>query len=58
MADNDKTEADPSASRPTPRDQGAGVAEEATAQRPVPAPRMLTRNERETLRSRLQKKFH
>ena len=61
MADDDKTEAEaqPPARR-TQRDRGtAGAADELPApQRPLPAPRTLTRTELEALRSRLQKKFH
>jgi hypothetical protein len=60
MADDDKTEVGVDA--PAPRDQRdrgvAGAADEPPAQRPMPAPRTLTRTELEALRSRLQKKFH
>jgi len=60
MADDDKTEAEaqPPARR-TQRDRGTvGAADEAPVQRPIPAPRTLSRTELEALRSRLQKKFH
>jgi hypothetical protein len=60
MADDDKTEvvADAPARR-TERDRGAAdAADEPPAQRPVPAPRTLTRTELEALRLRLQRKFH
>ena len=60
MADDDKTEAGTAA--PAPRTRGdqatASGADEAPVQRPIPAPRTLTRTELEALRSRLQKKFH
>ena len=60
MADDDKTEAGPAApARRTQRDQAtASAADEAPVQRPIPAPRTLTRTELEALRSRLQRKFH
>jgi hypothetical protein len=59
MADDDKTEAGPAApARRTQRAQATASADEAPVQRPIPAPRTLTRTELETLRSRLQRKFH
>lgn len=62
MADDDKTEAAAGATAPrTRRDQAAARASapvEAATQRPLPAPRTLTRAELEALRSRLQRKFH
>jgi hypothetical protein len=60
MADDDKTEAGTGApARRTQRDQAtANAADEAPVQRPIPAPRTLTRTELEALRSRLQRKFH
>jgi hypothetical protein len=60
MADDDKTEAEaqPPARR-TQRDRGtAGATDEAPVQRPIPAPRTLTRTALEALRARLQRKFH
>jgi hypothetical protein len=60
MADDDKTDAEAGAStRRAQRDRSAASAVgEAPAQRPEPGGRVLTRTELETLRSRLQKKFH
>jgi hypothetical protein len=60
MADDDKSEAEAKPPvRRSQRDRGAaGAADEAPVQRPMPAPRTLSRTELETLRSRLQKKFH
>jgi hypothetical protein len=61
MADEDgksqkqQKPADAEASSVTTR--GGGV-DEAPARRPPPAARILTRTEREVLRTRLQKKFH
>jgi hypothetical protein len=60
MADDDKTdaEADASTTRTRADRNAAGAADEAPVQRPIPAPRTLTRTELEALRGRLQKKFH
>jgi hypothetical protein len=57
MAEDDKTEvaADPPTRR-TELDRSA--ANEPAARRPLPAPRKLASTELETLRSRLQRKFH
>lgn len=60
MPDDDNADAEAGVStRRTQRDRGAaGAADEPLAQRPIPAPRTLTRTELEALRWRLQKKFH
>jgi hypothetical protein len=60
MADDDETEAGANApARRTQRGQATvSAAEEAPPQRPLPAPRTLTRTELDALRSRLQRKFH
>jgi hypothetical protein len=60
MARDEKTDSESAAlSRRMQRARAtAGAGEEPPAQRPQPAPRILMRAERETLRARLQKKFH
>jgi hypothetical protein len=65
MADDDdksqkeQTPADAEARASTRRSRGgASAVDEAPFQRPQPTTRILTRSERETLRARLQKKFH
>ena len=52
--DEHKTENHEPAAEATP----GGKAEEAVVSRPDLQPRNLSRNERESLRARLQKKFH
>jgi hypothetical protein len=43
---------------PEPQDASAAPAAPATPPPAPPEPALLTRNEREALRARLQKKFH
>jgi hypothetical protein len=60
MADDDKAPAEAGTRAPRrQRDQATtGAPADTATGRPLPAPRTLTRTELETLRSRLQKKFH
>ncbi len=51
-------DADAAAGRPEGSRRVAGAAAAPPAERPERGRRVLTRNELETLRSRLQKKFH
>jgi hypothetical protein len=60
MADNEvKTPSDkPADSAAAAEAKPGGGAQDAAASRPDLRPRILSRSERESLRARLQKKFH
>ena len=58
MADDEGKTENPAASAAAAEAKPGGEAQEAAVRRPDLRPRILSRSERESLRARLQKKFH